>query len=253
MKKVMVITLLAFSLGANAQEWNQYDANRDGVVDVADITAVANYILHPNKPDDPFNGHEYVDLALPSGIKWATMNVGATTPEGYGDYFAWGEIEAKTNYSWNTYKWCEGTSMTMTKYCNKGGYGTVDNETTLYPEDDVAQVKWGGDWRMPTYSELSELVDKCTWTKTTLNGVNGYLVTSATNGNSIFLPAAGIYSYERLDKADTNAYFWSSTLSNSAPYKAGSMYFSTSDSSLGYWLDNESTRYGGRSVRPVCP
>ena len=105
------------------------------------------------------NGHEYVDLGLPSRIKWATCNVGATTPEEYGDYFAWGETEPKDNYDWSTYKWCNESNATMTKYCTDSSYGTVDNKTVLELEDDAAYVNWGGNWRMPTKAELDELTN----------------------------------------------------------------------------------------------
>ena len=139
------------------------------------------------------NGYEYVELGLPSGIKWATCNIGATKPEEYGGYYAWGETEEKSYYDWDTYKWCNGTYNSLTKYCTDSGSGRVDNKTVLDPEDDVAHIKWGGSWRMPTRDEIKELNDNCTWQWTTLNGVNGYRVTGP-NGNSIFLPAAG-YCY----------------------------------------------------------
>ena len=121
------------------------------------------------------------------------MNIGAKSPEDYGDYFAWGETEPKENYDWSTYKWCNGSRSTITKYCTSFSDGTVDNKTTLELSDDAANTNWGGDWRMPTMSELNELRDSdyTTWTWTTQNGVNGYKVTSIKNGNSIFLPAAG--------------------------------------------------------------
>ncbi len=137
-----------------------------------------------------FSGHEYVDLGLPSGLKWATCNVGATAPEAYGDYYAWGETAPKTIYNWSTYKWCNGSYDTQTKYCTSSSYGTVDNKTVLDLADDAARANWGGAWRMPTDEEWTELRENCTWTWTNLNGKNGYEVKGA-NGNSIFLPAAG--------------------------------------------------------------
>jgi hypothetical protein len=123
---------------------------------------------------------EYVDLGL--SVKWATFNVGASKPEDYGDYFAWGETEPKEEYTWATYKW--GTSGKLTKY------NTTDGKTILDPEDDAAYVNWGDKWRMPTDAERDELVENCTWTWTTQNSINGYKVTGP-NGNSIFLPAGG--------------------------------------------------------------
>ena len=146
-----------------------------------DITLIAQFSIPVG---------EAIDLGLPSGTKWANMNVAASTPEEYGGYYAWGETEEKDNYSWSTYKWCRGSYDTQTKYCTDSSYGTVDNKTVLDPEDDVAHVKWGGTWRMPTLDEQKELLNKCTWNWTTQNGVNGYKGTGP-NGNSIFLPAAG--------------------------------------------------------------
>ena len=159
---------------------------------------------------------EMVDLGLPSGIKWASFNLGATAPEEYGEYFAWGETEPKSNYSESTYKWCmNGRISQLTKYCNNYNYGYndfTDNKTVLDPEDDAAAVALGGSWRMATYDEWEELKTKCTWTWTTQNGVNGRLVTGP-NGNSIFLPAAGERIYRSLDNANIVGYYWSSSLS----------------------------------------
>ena len=192
-----------------------------------------------------FDGHESVDLGLPSGLMWAAYNVGATKPEEYGGYYAWGETEEKTDYSWETYEWCNGSYDTMTKYCTDSSYGTVDNKTVLDPEDDVAHVKWGGAWRMPTKAEQDELLTECNWEWTTLNSVNGYRVTGP-NGNSIFLPAAG-YRY------GTGVLFGGSN----GDYWSGSLY--SSYSSLAYYLNFNSayrdrgygTRFSGHPVRPV--
>ena len=142
----------------------------------------------PNIPDpNPNTGnHEYVDLGL--SVKWATCNVGASKPEEYGDYFAWGETQPKTIYDWSTYKWCYGSKTTLTKYCTNSDYGTIDNKTILNKLDDAAYVNRGGSWRMPTDAEWSELLEQCTWTWTTQNGNYAYKVTSKKNGNSIFLP-----------------------------------------------------------------
>lgn len=151
-----------------------------------------------------------VDLGLPSGTLWADRNVGADSPEDYGDYFAWGETEPKSTYNWSTYKWCRG-SATMTKYCAKSSNGTVDNKTVLDLEDDAAYVNMGADWRMPTYDELKELKSKCTWTWTSQNGTKGYRVTGP-NGKSIFLPAAGYRLYSYLRSAGSFGFYWSSSL-----------------------------------------
>ena len=199
------------------------------------------------EPAQKHNGHEYVDLGL--SVKWATCNVGATTPEGYGDYFAWGETSPKTTYNWSTYKWCNGSSTTMTKYCTDSYYGTVDNKTTLELTDDAARVNWGGKWRMPTKAEQDELrnTSNCTWTWTTQKGVNGYKVTSKKNGNSIFLPAAGCRGYDYLDDAGGYGYYWSSSLDT---YCSDAAYGVGFNSSGVDWGSNN--RYYGLSVRAVC-
>ena len=153
------------------------------------------------------NGYEYVDLGL--SVKWVACNVGATTPEGYGDYFAWGETTAKEMYNWNTYKWATATYdavgtkwtlKTLNKYNTDDSYGTIDNKTVLDLADDAARANRGGAWRMPTNEEWQELIDNCTWTWTTLNDINGFEV-KGSNGNAIFLPAAGYRNLGDLDNA----------------------------------------------------
>lgn len=192
------------------------------------------------------NGHSYVDLGLSSGTLWATCNVGATSPEKYGSYLAWGETTPKTDYDWSTYKYCNGTYDTLTKYCTSSSYGTVDNKTVLDPEDDAATANWGGAWRMPTMAELFELHYECTWAWTTRNGVKGYWV-EGPNGNSIFLPAAGYRGYSGLYDADSGGHYWSSSLDSSYSVYAYYLYFY---SSRVYW--EYKYREYGRSVRPVC-
>ncbi len=195
------------------------------------------------------NNHEYVDLGL--SVKWATCNVGANSPEEYGDYFAWGETEPKSTYDWSTYKWCNGSYNTQTKYNTNSSYGTVDNKTTLDLSDDAARANWGGSWRMPTKAEQDELRTECTWTWTTENGVNGYRVTSNKAGytdKSIFLPAAGCRFDSSLFYAGSIGYYWSSSLYTDYPYSAYELDF-TSD----YVGWDYGSRYYGHSVRPVCP
>ena len=189
------------------------------------------------------NGHEWVDLGL--SVYWATMNVGASTPSGYGGYFAWGETTKKLEYSWSTYKWCNGNYNSMTKYCTKSDYGTVDNKTILDSSDDVAHVKWGGNWRMPTIEELRELMDKCTWTWTTQDGHNGYKVTGP-NGNTIFLPAAGFRYDGSLGRAGSAGGYRSRTLNESGSYGAWFLNFNSSFFNADYTV-----RYYGFTVRPV--
>lgn len=137
----------------------------------------------------------YVDLGLPSGTLWATMNVGAEKSEDYGYYFVWGETETKEAYGDMNYKYCQGTNRSFTKYCVSSEFGTVDNKTELEPEDDAATVNWGDGWQMPSAEQQAELLDiNYTYSMwTTVNGVAGYRITSRVNGNSIFLPSAGCY------------------------------------------------------------
>lgn len=194
---------------------------------------------------------EYVDLGL--SVKWATFNVGACKPEGYGSYFAWGETQPKSTYDWSTYKWCRGSYNTLTKYCTLSSYGNVDNKTTLELIDDAAHANWGGDWRMPTKAEQDELREQCTWTWTTQNGVEGYKVTSKSNGNSIFLPDAGVREGSKSNGLDSGSY-WSNmrytgyTGYKSYPSDADYLYFNSI-----YYLRNFGDRCIGQSVRPVCP
>ena len=193
----------------------------------------------------PFeNGYEYVDLGL--SVKWAPMNVGANKPEDYGRYFAWGETTSKTIYNWGTYKWYNGSLYTQTKYCTDSSSGTLDNKTVLEATDDAATVNWGGGWRMPTYEEWTELYEQCAWIWITQNGVAGYKVT-ATNGNSIFLPAAGYRLNSSLNYAGGSGYYWSSSL-----YSTDNMAFCLIFNSSQVYRSPEG-RQKGLSVRPVCP
>ena len=203
----------------------------------------------PEEPENTENGHEYVDLGL--SVKWATCNVGATKPEEYGDYFAWGETQPKETYNWSTYKWCNGSYDTQTKYCTMSYCGTVDGKTVLETADDAATAIWGGAWRMPTKAEQDELRNNCTWEWTSENGVNGYRVTSNKEGytdKSIFLPAAGFRDDSSLYEAGGDGYYWSCSLNTFEPNGAYILHFNAS--SMDYW-GNYGRTYG-RSVRPVC-
>ena len=195
--------------------------------------------------------YDYVDLGLPSGTLWATCNIGATSPEDYGDYFAWGETagynDGKTDFNWSTYKWCEGSSSTMTKYCNNSSYGYngfTDNKTELDLEDDAAYVNWGPAWRMPSDEQFRELKKYTTTEWTTQNGVYGRLITSRSNGNSIFLPAAGSRDNSSLSYAGSDGDCWSRTLND--PLIARRLGFGS-----GYIYTGSNNRYYGFSVRPV--
>ena len=199
-------------------------------------------------PDTAVAG-EAVDLGL--SVKWSSMNLGATSPTGYGDYFAWAETSPKDNYSWSTYELCTGSFPTLTKYNNDSSYGNVDNKTEFkdynYEDDAARQALWGK-WRIPTDAEWTELRAECTWTwETNYNGsgINGQLVT-ATNGKSIFLPAAGDRNGTSLSGVGSYGYYWSSSLSTVTPYDAWFVYFYSG----GVSRDRNGRCYGF-SVRPV--
>ncbi|MBQ9642029.1 MAG: SUMF1/EgtB/PvdO family nonheme iron enzyme [Bacteroidaceae bacterium] len=197
----------------------------------------------------PTPTHAYVDLGL--SVKWATMNIGANAPEEYGDYFAWGETTTKTDYSWSTYKWCQGTEKTLTKYNTSSDYSYTapDNKNQLDLEDDAAHANWGGTWRMPTDDELTELREKCKWTWTTLNDVKGFKV-EGPSGNSIFLHAAGYYRGSSVDYVGSNVKLWSSSLNKFNPTVA--WYVNCSSNGSEVTRSSNLPRCYGYSVRAVC-
>lgn len=193
--------------------------------------------------ENTINGRDYVDLGLPSGTLWATCNVGASKPEEYGLYFAWGETKGYTSgghsFNWANYKWCNGSSSSLTKYTGS------DGKTELDLEDDAAYVNWGSSWRMPSREQQDELRSQCKWEWTQLHGVYGHKVTGP-NGNSIFLPAAGGRYDTSLYDAGSYGGCWSRTLRTSHSNSAYSLNF---DSGSMDW--NNSYRCSGQSVRPV--
>ena len=207
------------------------------------------------------NGREYVDLGLPTGTLWAAWNVGADSPEEYGDYFAWGETVAKTYYYWSTYAWAVpgGGYYQMTKYCSDAscGYNGYTDETKLtelLPEDDAATANWGPKWQTPSIAQLEELVnpDYTTMEWTTRNGVNGMLVTSKTNNNSIFLPAAGENYVDISDnpiiyEKGESTYYWARTLRESGGMFASYLYIYDNDA----YTDGGIYRCTGLPVRAV--
>lgn len=194
--------------------------------------------------DVPLFEPEYVDLGLPSGTLWATCNVGAYSPEEYGDYFAWGETDTKSYYSWGTY------FDTDTDY--GGAFNKYDYDSgglvELQPEDDAATVFWGSNWQMPSLEQIKELCDSryttATWTKH--NYKNGCKITSKSNGNSIFLPAAGEYYKDELQSAGISCRYWSRSLYAS---KAAHFLY-IFDSKYGPQTNGLYRKYG-LSVRPV--
>ena len=189
-------------------------------------------------------------------LYWAKSNLSknglCANPEDYGDYFSWGETSAKDDYSWSTYQFGKSSSGPFSKYNTSSSYGKVDNKTVLDPEDDVAYVKLNGQWRMPTDAEWNALMNECDWTWTTQNGVNGRLVKSKTNGNSIFLPAAGRRYDTNLGYAGSYGSYWSSSLctdgtdGTDGPNGAWGVYFYSEGVGRSYYY-----RYSGQSIRPV--
>lgn len=220
------------------------------------------------------NGYDYVDLALTSGTRWATMNVGAKNTSDYGNYYAWGETTTKSTYNWNTYKYmysCGSYCYQLVKYINYSSHskdGFTDNKTTLDLSDDVAHVKWGGKWRMPTEAQQDELHSECYWVWTdSYNGseVAGYIVykakKSSDKGKSrgtlsssyklsdahIFLPAAGCCSGGKLYNAGSSGRYWSSSL-----YTDNNWAYNR-DFKSGYVGGGYEERCFGLSVRAVIP
>lgn len=185
------------------------------------------------------NGYEWVDLGL--SVKWATCNVGTSSPSDYGGYFAWGETSTKSRYDWNNCFDCldnDGKSW---------GTYKLGGQTRITPTSghDTARENWGGTWRMPTDAENDELCKKCKWTWTSKNGHNGYTVTGP-NGNSIFLPAAGYRYGTSSNRVGECGVYWSSTLSSSYSDGARSLNFNSGD----HYTDYDARSFG-RSVRPV--
>ncbi len=205
-----------------------------------------------NKPNDepiePSMEHEWVDLGL--SVKWATCNIGASAPEEYGDYFAWGEIQIKEKYGWDTYKWASGVgdSLKMTKYYTLSDYGDdPDYIRLLKKEDDAASSEWGGKWRMPTKKEMNELCDSCTWIPCEKNGIFGMQIIGR-NGNHIFLPAAGQdCGIIELGNQGKCGYYWTSE--RSFAYYACYLFFDKSTER--YKLYDYAARCDGYTIRPV--
>ena len=176
------------------------------------------------------NGYDWVDLGLPSGLKWATCNVGASNPKGYGNYYAWGETTTKSDYS-------SSTSTT---------YGKDMSDIGGNASYDVARKEWGSSWRLPKEKEFQELLDNCTWEWTTQSGVNGYKVTGKVNGASIFLPAAGDRSGTSPYGTGSRGHYWSSTPFGYDMKCAYYLYFNSGNHSTDWCI-----RSYGFSVRPV--
>ena len=227
----MVIDLIGKAYSADA------DVNRDMKVSESDVRLIIKIILQGDAYSDP----NAVDLGL--SVKWSSMNVGASAPEEYGGYYAWGETAEKNVYTWQNYKFGDATAGSLTKYCLSSSYGTVDGKTVLESMDDAARINAGYVWRIPTKAEMDELVEQCQWTPETLNGVPGYRVTGPS-GKSIFMPFGGSKSDDQHYNLGRTGFYWTSGLAGSAAAPALYMY----NGSIDYM---NYTRDTGRSIRPV--
>lgn len=229
--------------GIHIDALGQELTHEDGTVWSALTDLDTVYIYREAEPQG-----DWVDLGLPSGLLWATRNVGASSPEDYGDYFAWAETQPKSYYDWDTYTYTCGDYDDLTKYCNDSDYGCngyTDNLTILQAGDDAATANWGSGWRTPTYEEWWELLDHCTSTWTTQNGVKGRCFTGP-NGNTLFLPATGCRWLDRLINAGLVGLYWLSSLNTACPIDAWYCGFDSGGSYMRYL-----TREYGRSVRAV--
>lgn len=196
-----------------------------------------------NKKSGSFNNHDWIDLGLPSGIKWATCNIGAKTPEERGDYFAWGEIAPKANYGWTYYKFRLQVGNQISKY----GDGVSDNKIVLEESDDTATANWGNGWRTPTKEEFEELKAYCNFIWEDRYGIKGFKVISKKNGCSVFFPAAGYYDKDVFFSEDETGNYWSSSVTRgNRPYDAWNFYFSKQNIFL-----NHDYRHHGLTIRPV--
>ena len=242
LKTILALMLVAFTV--NAQTYS-YDVNHDGEVTIKDVMCIVNNILGFPNPGEgiqayltcPDENHPHlIDLGLPSGTKWACCNVGANQPEASGGYYAWGETEVKANYNWGTYTHCNGSEAT----CHDLG---EDIARTQY---DVAHVKWGSSWVMPTSVQQQELLDKCTSTWTIQNDVPGRLFIGQ-NGGRIFVPATGRRWNDRVISGGSNGFYWSSTQSPTLSNCSYILSFGSANAEVSatYYRGN------GLCVRPV--
>jgi len=239
MKKFLLGALLlcAYAPIAEAQE-RMVVEKTDGTTTSYTVTDVKRvYFTVDTVPSTP----TAVDLGLPSGTKWASCNVGASSPEDYGDYFAWGETSPKDSYT------TDNSTTYGVSYSDLQSKGVIDSDGNLTATYDAATTNWGKGWRMPTEEEMKELVNNCSWTWTSQNGVYGQLVTGS-NGNSIFLPAAGYRYGTSLYYAGSHGYYWSSTADEDYSRYAYCLIFR---SGFNYW-SSYGPRGNGFSVRPVA-
>ncbi len=242
MKKIFsLIAALLVTMVGIAQTLNVHKTN--GEVISIPMTEVS-YVDFPiaDVPSPP-EGVEAVDLGLPSGTKWANMNIGATKPEEFGGYYAWGETEEKGYYGPDNY---QRPVRQGEQY--KEGFWPISN--IAYTQYDVASTKWGGTWHMPTLNQLNELFRNCTWKWTEENGVAGYRVTSKINNKKIFLPAAGYREYNLVKNAGKEIHYYGEYWQSSVDMSADNKSAGFDDEGYGDYVSYGSGR--GRSVRPVC-
>lgn len=250
-KPFTLICLVVLGLNCAAQNKKVMEFYLHGeqqlVVNMSGIDSVV-WVARDTTPDEP--QPEAIDLGL--SVKWASFNVGAKKPEEYGDYFEWGEPTTSiTIVNESTYRWYDINTKRLTKYCTDPAYGIVDNKKTLDPEDDAAHVAWGKEWRIPTIAQIDELITKCNWRWTTFNGINGYIVSSKKNSNYIFLPAAGFVAYTGIANCNIVGSYWSRSLFTEYSYDQGACLLSISSEGV-HGSRGWSSRFHGRSIRPVC-
>lgn len=251
MKRFVLFMMSLTSLGFSANSQKMYVESTDGKIVTFNVENVNQVYFDDGlvSVNGRVGEYTYVDLGLPSGMLWATCNVGAAKSYESGFYFAWGETTPREIFSWENYLLCEGEKK-QKKYVSSVWYGNVDGKTVLEAEDDAATVNWGEGWRMPTAEEQQELINGCTW-KLTDNfketGVAGQVGTSKTNGNIIFIPLIGKSDTGEYVEANVRGDYWSSSLDES---KSSTAYF-TSAIYGEIKLYNLGGRYVGRGVRAV--
>jgi hypothetical protein len=239
------------------ENYTEYDSAKEAGLILPNVSfCEQENKVHYNPWVDPYNGHAYVDLGLPSGTKWATMNVGATKPEEYGLYFAWGDTQGYTAsqvgsgegqkvFAWADYKWSKDGGTTMSKY------NATDGKTVLDLEDDAARANWGGSWKIPTAEQFQELIDSTEKRWTTVNNVNGYEFAKSGDttfsGDTLFIPAAGDADRGSIYNVGDIGYVWSNSLASSSDGLGIILFLS----SYKPRIDSYSVRCNGYSVRGV--
>jgi hypothetical protein len=239
MNKKYFIAVLLLMIAGLQTAWAQSVLIKlsDNRTVVYNVNKVENISFTENNCAD---NYEYVDLGLPSGTLWASCNIGAESPEDYGDYFAWGETEAKTSFGWSNYSF--GTSGNISKYTSNDGI------EELLSGDDAAVANWGNEWKMPSKEQFEELINSnyTTTVWTTQNGVTGRLITSKSNGKSIFMPAAGGYGSDGQYGIGSDGYYWTGTVNMQRADYSFALHFKSNS------IKCESfARYAGRPIRPV--